>query len=90
VRETIWPRVLALDRRQAGATLGGLMDKVIFTLIAVIVGCYLLRWGFTYIVKRHHIDMASERKLMRQDAVKAFRIAKRSTRWFWKMTRWSK
>ena len=64
------------------------MANVIYALVAVIVGCYLLRWGYLYIIMRQRIDMASERKRIQQDVVRGFRINKAVTQRLWKMSGW--
>lgn len=87
---TIWSRVLALDRSTPSATPGRIMANVIYALLATLVGCYLLRWGFTYVIKRQRIDWTAERKGMQQDASRAWRINKHLVRRYWKMSWWSK
>lgn len=64
------------------------MATALAGLIAIIVGCYLLRWGYMYVIKRERPDMASERKRIQQEAVRGFRINKRVTRRLWKMSGW--
>lgn len=64
------------------------MAAVLAGLIAIIVGCYLLRLGYMYVVRRQRIDMASERKRIKQDAIRGYRINKRVTQRLWKMSGW--
>lgn len=64
------------------------MANAIYSLTAFIVGCYLLRWGYLYIIKRQRIDMTSERKQFQQHAERALRINKRVARQIWKLSGW--
>ena len=61
------------------------MATVIWSLVAAIIGCYLLRWGCLYVIKGQRIDMASEFKRMQQDALRGLRMSRRLTRWLWKL-----
>jgi hypothetical protein len=64
------------------------MAAVLVGLVAIIIGCCLLRWGYMYVVKRQRIDMASERKRIQEDAIRGFRINKQVARWLWKRSDW--
>jgi len=64
------------------------MATAICSLLAFIVGCYLLRWGYLYIVKRERIDLAEERKRFQHDLARALYINKRVTRHLWKLSGW--
>lgn len=87
---TIWSRVLALDRDRPTTTRGWIMANVIYALVAILAGCYLLRWGFTYVIKRQRIDWTAEREHLHQDATRAGRFNKRLTRWYGKTNWWQK
>ena len=64
------------------------MSGILAGPIVIIIGCYLLRWFFMYVVKRQRVDMKSERKRIQQDAIRGFRINKQVARRFWKMSGW--
>ncbi len=66
-----------------------IMANVIYVLIALIAACYLMRWGFTYVIKRQRVDMATERKRLQQDAIRGFRVNKRATHWLWKLSKYA-
>lgn len=66
------------------------MANIIYTLVVILVGCYLLRWSITYIIRQQRIDWTDERNRLYQDASRAWRINKRLVRWYWKTTRWPK
>jgi hypothetical protein len=63
------------------------MADVIWGLSAAIIGCYLLRWGIMYVIKRQRIDMASEFKRMRHEASRGLRMSRWLTRWLWKLSK---
>jgi hypothetical protein len=63
------------------------MANIIWSLVAAIIGCYLLRWGSMYVIKRQRIDMASELKRMQQEAIQGLRMSRRLTRWLWKLSK---
>ena len=65
------------------------MANIIYGLAAFVVACYLLRWGYTYVVKRQRVDMPSERKRIQQDAMRGFRITNRITRRLWKLSKYA-
>jgi hypothetical protein len=65
------------------------MANIIYGLVAFIVACYLLRWGFTYVVKRQRVDMPSERKRIQQDAMRGLRINKRIALRLWKLSKYA-
>lgn len=71
-------------------TPGRTMANVIYTLIAILVGCYLLRWGHAYVIKRQRIDWTAERDRLHEDASRAWSINKRLARWYWKAGWWPK
>ncbi|HEY1915736.1 MAG TPA: hypothetical protein VGH27_09180 [Streptosporangiaceae bacterium] len=63
------------------------MAPVIWSLIAAIIGCYLLRWGNMYVIKRQRIDIASELKRMQHEVTQGLRMSRRLTRWLCKLSK---
>ena len=60
------------------------MFNILVTVIFAIGACYLLRWGYSTIVKRQRMDWPAERKLTKESIIKAYEINRRMTRWCWK------
>ena len=64
------------------------MTAVIYGLTAIIIGCYVVRWSWLWIIRRQRIDIASERTTFQQASRRAFHITRRIVRRCWKMSDW--